>query len=144
MDVVRLVKNMKEWIDRSSKEYGKLVESKAYTKRKKGHEEEYGFCHRVTKLDCTGHFQKRLGTALRELRNKQKKKLKDGKSVDGKGHRLSDKTIDKLQEYYGKAIRRNVSRNAKSEQEINSAIISMQVAIFAVLYHGVMLPGSVA
>ena len=136
---------MKEWIDRSSKEYGKLVESKAYTKRKKEHEEENVVCHRVKKLDCTGHVQKRLGTALRELRNKTKKEIERRKSVGGKlGHRLSDKTIDKLQEYYGKAIRRNVSRNAKSEQEINSAIISMQVAIFAVLYHGVMLPGSVA
>ena len=66
--------------------------------------------------------------------------MKDRKSVGRKGHRLSDKTIDKLQEYYGKAIRCNVSRNAKSEQEINSALKSMQDAIFAVLYHSVMLP----
>jgi hypothetical protein len=100
-------------MDRQSKEYGKWVESKAYTKWKKDHEEENVVCHRVKKLDCIGHVQKRLGTALRELKKKTKGKLKDCKSVGGKGHRLSDKTIDKLQEYYGKAIRRNVTRNAK-------------------------------
>ena len=118
MDVVRRM-------DRQSKEYGKWVESKAYMKWKKDHEEENVVCHRVKKLDCIGHVQKRLGTALRELKKKTKGKLKDRKSVGRKGHRLSDKTIDKLQEYYGKAVRCNVSRNAKSEQEINSAIKSM-------------------
>jgi hypothetical protein len=129
-----------ERMDRQSKEYGKWVESKAYTKWKKDHEEENDVCHHVKKLDCISHVQKLLGTALRELKKKTKGKLKDRKSVGRKGHRLSDKTIDKLQEYYGKAIRCNVSRNAKSEQEINSALKSMQDAIFAVLYHSVMLP----
>ena len=55
---------------------------------------------------------------------------------------LSDKTINKLQKYYGKAIRRNVNRNSKTEREINSAFKSMQDAIFAVLYHCVMMPGA--
>ena len=96
----------------------------------------------MKKLDCIGHVQKKLGTALRELKKKTKGKLNGGKAIGGKGHRLSDKTIDKLQEYYGKAIRRNVSQNAKSEEEINSAINNMQDAIFAVLYHCVMLPNT--
>ena len=78
------------------------------------------------KLDCIGHVQKRTGTALRALKKKTKGKLQDGKSVGGKGRRLSDKTIDKLQQYYGKAIRRNVTRNAKSVIEINKAIKNME------------------
>ena len=54
-----------------------------------------------------GHVQKRLGTALRKYKNDKKgKKLSDGKSVGGKG-RLTDKIIDKMQNYYGKAIRGN-------------------------------------
>jgi hypothetical protein len=71
MDVVRF---KYERIDRQSKEYGKWVESKAYTKWKpfSFHEEENVVCHHVKKLDCIGHVQKRLGTALRELKRKQK------------------------------------------------------------------------
>ena len=65
---------------------------------------------------------------------KSKGKLKDGKAVGRKGHRLSDKTIDKLEDYYGKEIRRNVNRNAKTEREINSGIKSTQDATFPVLY----------
>jgi hypothetical protein len=76
-----------------------------------------------------------MGTALRELKKKTKGKLKDGKSVGGKGHRLSDKTIDKLQEYYGKANKVEISQKAKSEKSIKN----MQNTIFAVLHHSVML-----
>ncbi|CAH3044759.1 unnamed protein product, partial [Pocillopora meandrina] len=46
-----------------------------------------------------GHVQKRMGTALR-------KKLADGKGVAGKG-RLTDKVINRIQNYYGNAIREN-------------------------------------
>ena len=54
-----------------------------------------------------GHVQKRLGTALRKYKNDMKgKKLADGKSIGGRG-RLTDKVIDKMQNYYGKAIRGN-------------------------------------
>ena len=49
----------------------------------------------VSKQECIGHAQKRVGTALR--------KLKKG----GKG-KLTDAIIDKLQNYYGIAIRSNV------------------------------------
>lgn len=131
-----------ERMDRKSKEYEKWIKSANYNKWKKGHEEETVICNRVTKLDCIGHVQKRLGTALRELKRRSTGKLKDGKSVGGKGHRLSDKTIDKLQEYYGKAIRRNITKNAKSVSEINKAVKDMQNAIYAVLYHCTLLSDS--
>ena len=110
MAVVKREKS--ERMDRQSKGY------ETWKKWKKEHEEKRAQCNQVVKLDCIGHVQKRMGTALRDLKKKTKGKLEDGKSVGGKGHRLSDKTIDKLQEYYGNAIRRNVTRNAKSATEI--------------------------
>ena len=50
----------------------------------------------VVKKECVGHVQKRLQTALRKLKNKKK-------GMGGKG-RLTDATIDKLQNDYGIAI----------------------------------------
>ena len=141
-DVYRCCETCEKYenMNRQSKEYENWVKSNAYGKWKKEHEEESVVCRRVKKLDCIGHVQKRLGTALRDLKKKTKGKLNDGKAIGGKGHRLSDKTIDKLQEYYDKAIRRNISRNVRTERQINSAIENMQEAIFAVLYHCVMMP----
>ncbi len=56
--------------------------------------------------ECVGHVQKRMGTALRKLKSqKGKKKLMDGKTIGGAG-RLTGAKIDKLQVYYGLAIRR--------------------------------------
>ena len=53
------------------------------------------------KLECVGPVQKRLGTRLRKLRNNFKgQKLADGKGMSGKG-RLTDKIINKMQNYYG-------------------------------------------
>ena len=66
-------------------------------------------CNSVMKLDCVGHVQKRVGTTLRELRKKTSGKLKDGLPVGGRKHRLTDKAIDKLQQYYGRAIRKKHS-----------------------------------
>lgn len=55
----------------------------------------------LTKLECVGHVQKRLGTALRKHNQKLgSKKLIDGKTIGGI-RRLTDKKIDKLQVYYG-------------------------------------------
>ena len=76
------------------------------------------------KLECVGHVQKRLGTRLRKLRTDYKgKKLDDGKKIMGKG-RLSDKSINTLQNYFGMAIRQNASN-----------LYVMKKAIGAVLYH---------
>ena len=68
----------------------------------------------VQKGECIGHIQKRVGPRLRRLRKKE--------SLGGAG-RLSDKAINKLQYYFGIAIRK-----------INSSVISMKKAIGAVLF----------
>ncbi len=75
-----------------------------------------------------------MGTHLWELRKKQPK-LKDGKSVKGSKHRLTDKTLDKLQTYYGNAISANVKPGKLTPQEQKKQIKIMQKAILAVLYH---------
>ncbi|GBM47549.1 hypothetical protein AVEN_90262-1 [Araneus ventricosus] len=54
----------------------------------------------VAKCESIGHVRKRMGTHLRNLKNKNKK-------LGGKG-KLTDNFINKLQNYYGIAIRANV------------------------------------
>ena len=69
--------------------------------------EKYGEAYKVTKEECVGHVQKRMGTSLREYKKRMRgKKLTDGKTVGGAG-RLTDRVIDSIQNYYGKAIRAN-------------------------------------
>ncbi|GFV97955.1 uncharacterized protein TNCV_5069951 [Trichonephila clavipes] len=70
----------------------------------------------VTKLECIGHIQKRVGSRLRKLK-------KNTKVLGGKG-KLTDKFIDKLQNYYGIAIRSNVGCHKK-----------MQSAVIAAFFH---------
>ena len=53
----------------------------------------------VQKRECIGHVQKRVGTALRKLK-------KDNPGPGGKG-KLTNAMIDKLQNYYGIAVRSN-------------------------------------
>ena len=61
----------------------------------------------IKKYECVDHIQKRLGAALRKIKNKQdNKKLSDGKKIGGYG-RLTANQIDKLQTYHGLAIRRH-------------------------------------
>lgn len=61
----------------------------------------------VQKIDCIGHVQKRMGTALRNLKKHYRgQKLSDGKTIGGHG-RLTKKLIDSLQNYYGRAIKEN-------------------------------------
>lgn len=70
----------------------------------------------VQKLECIGHVQKRVGSRLR--------KLKDSvPSLKGKG-KLTDALIDKIQNYYGIAIRSNVGN-----------LSSMQSATIAAFFH---------
>ena len=54
---------------------------------------------KVEKLECIGHVQKRVGNRLRNLK-------KNVKGLGGRG-RLTVNIIDKLQNYYGMAIRQN-------------------------------------
>lgn len=78
----------------------------------------------VTKLECIGHIQKRMGTRLRRLcKDKKGNKLEDGKGIRGKG-RLTDSVIDELQSYYGKAIRDNVNN-----------LEAMHKAVWAIYFH---------
>ena len=85
-------------------------------------------------------MQKRMGKALRELRKKTTGKLNDGSSVGGKKHRLTDFCMDKLQTYYGNAIRRNVKPGVLTSDEAKKQIKIMQNDILAVLYHSCSIP----
>ena len=68
-----------------------------------------------------------------------KSKLSDGKPVGGRAGRLTRPTIDKLQKYYGNAIRQCVDKKAKTKQEVENAVKKMQCAIKGVLYHSVKI-----
>jgi len=77
----------------------------------------------VAKIDCVGHIQKRLGTRLRNL--VEKEKFADGSGLGGKG-KLTKARIDSMQNYFG--------------QEITSHrhdLEGMQTAVKAILYHSV-------
>ena len=79
---------------------------------------------KVTKLECVGHVQKRMGSRLRALKKRSgKTHLDDGKPIGGRG-RLTDNVIDSMQVYYGKAIRNNTH-----------SVKAMQDAIWAIWYH---------
>ena len=60
---------------------------------------------KVTKYECIGHVQKRMGNRLRKMR-------KTVKGLGGTG-RLNDKMIDKFQNYYGISIRRNTGNSVE-------------------------------
>ncbi|GFU13060.1 uncharacterized protein TNCV_1444941 [Trichonephila clavipes] len=70
----------------------------------------------VTKYECIGHIQKIVGSRLRKLK-------KNIKGLGGKG-KLTDKFINKLQNYYGIAIRSNVG-----------CLEKMQSAVIAAFFH---------
>ena len=78
----------------------------------------------VQKLECVGHFQKRVGTRLGKLKSENKGKLSDGKPLTGKG-RLTDKVINKLQNYFGIAIR----------QYTRTTVFGLKKSIGDVLYN---------
>ena len=61
----------------------------------------------MTKMDCVGHVQKRMGTALWNFKVQHRgQKLSDGKTI-GEAGRPTDSCINSLENYYGDAIRRN-------------------------------------
>ncbi|GBM06614.1 hypothetical protein AVEN_220048-1 [Araneus ventricosus] len=70
----------------------------------------------INKLECIGHIQKRVGTRIRKLKN-------ETPSVRDKG-KLTDKFIDKLQNYYEIAIH-SVVGNLKN----------MQTTVISAFYH---------
>ena len=82
-------------------------------------EKKFGERYEVKK-ECVGHVQKRLGTALRKYKiDKKGLKFSDGKGVGGRGQ-LTDKVIDKMQNYYGKAIRGNKGDLEGMKKSINA------------------------
>ena len=96
------------------------VNSTSYGRVKEALEEKFGSDYQIRKEECVGHVQKRLGTALRKYKKDKKgNKLSDGKSVGGKGW-LTDKIIDQMQNYYGKAIRENKGSLAWMKQSIKA------------------------
>lgn len=73
---------------------------------------------KIEKLECVNHVCKRMGARLRRLKLESKnKKLDDGKSLGGK-NRLTDKMIDQIQSYYGKAIKENTNNLQQMRQAI--------------------------
>ena len=71
----------------------------------------YGHDIKISKMECCGHVQKRMGARLRKLRKEKKNvKLSDGKPLSGRG-RLTDAEINLLQNYYGQSIRRHAGEN---------------------------------
>ena len=103
-------------------EYLRDGDSSSFLKVKES--KPYGTEDLITKSECIGHIQKRVGTRLQRLcANYKVKKLRDGKSITGK-NRLTTKIIDTLQNYYGMAIRNNTG-----------SLVDMVNAVNASLYH---------
>ncbi|XP_048590323.1 uncharacterized protein LOC116614896 isoform X3 [Nematostella vectensis] len=126
-------------LDKSSKEYKEWRDSEEYKKSEDEHALGSTECRRVEKLDCINHVSKRMGKALRTVQEKRGK-LPDGKPVGGRSGRLTTKTIQKLQNYYGKAIRNNVKKGILSADEKLKAVKAMKREIKAGLYHSCKLP----
>ena len=83
----------------------------------------YGVANLVSKHECLGHVQKRMGMALRE-KAKERFVNERGERVRMRGkERLTDKMIKLLTRYYGKAIRSNTGD-----------CVVMQDALWAVFY----------
>ena len=72
--------------------------------------------HEIKKLECVGHYQKRVGTRLRNLKKKEKGL--------GRRGRLTDAVIDRLQNYFGVAIRQN-----------SGNLTWMKAGVLATLFH---------
>ena len=68
----------------------------------------------VVKKECVGHVEKRVGSALRKLK-------KENKGLGGKG-KLTDALIDRLQNYYGIAIRSNVDNLEAMKKAIQASL----------------------
>jgi hypothetical protein len=78
----------------------------------------------VTTLEYIGHVQKKIGTSLRRLvKEKTGKKLHDSKPLGSKSS-LTQSETDKVQNYYGLAIRRNVNN-----------LEGMKRAVWAAFFH---------
>ena len=91
------------------------------------------------KLECIGHAQKRLGKALYEFK-KSSVKLDDGKPIKGRNGRLTKAAIEKLKNYYGKAIYNNAKKDITTSEERDQAVQLVKTKFFAGLFHCLNLP----
>ena len=92
-------------------------DSKAYPAVK----DVYGPEKPVTKYECIGHYQKRVGTRMRKLK-------KNTKGLGGRG-RLTDTIIDKMQNYFGIALRQNCG-------DLNKMVMACKASMYHVAgYH---------
>ena len=104
-------------------------DSSAFGKVQEMLEKKYGDQYIIQKEDCIGHIQKRMGTALRKYKNNHRgTRLSDGKGVGGAG-RLTDAIVDRIQTYYGYAIRNN-----------KGDVTAMRNAIWAIFQHVIRGP----
>ena len=69
---------------------------------------------KVVKKECVGHVQKRVGNCIRK-----KKKLVHG--LGGK-EKLAEAVIDRLQNYYGIAIRSNKGNLTEMQKAVMASI----------------------
>ena len=84
----------------------------------------YGEDTIIEKRECIGHAQKRVAGRLRKLKEKYHGvKLSNGKTIGGRG-RLTDGMINKLQVYYGLAVRGNLEDICSLQKKYNGRIIS--------------------
>ena len=79
-------------------------------------------CIVVEKLECVGHIQKYLGSRLRNLKHTMKGPLVDGNTLVGKG-RLTDKVINKLQNYFGIVIRQSTGNTVYQLKKATRAVL---------------------
>lgn len=139
-DIYRICNDCEKYekMNKKSVAYQQWENSEEFKKWEESHWNGEADCKRVKKLDCIGHVQKRMGKNLISM-TKNAGKLNDGKGVGGRSGRLTRPCIDKLQNHYGNAIRKNVDKSAKTNAQVDTVIQNMQTAIKASLYHSVKL-----
>eukprot|EP00112_Aurelia_sp_Birch-Aquarium-sp1_P021080 Seg5580.2 transcript_id=Seg5580.2/GoldUCD/mRNA.D3Y31 product="hypothetical protein" protein_id=Seg5580.2/GoldUCD/D3Y31 len=119
-------------IDKRKLKYSQFVgdgDSSCYGSVAEAMRKKFDDSYTVTKEECVGHVQKRMGAALTKYKQDMKgTKLLDGKGVGGAG-RLTLEIIKKIQNYYGFAIRQN-----------SGNLEGMKGAVRAILQHIVQNP----
>ena len=82
-------------------------------------------CHTITKGECVGHFEKRVGSRLHNVKSQYKgKKFSDSKGIGGGKGLLTNKVINTFQNHYGMGIHQNTHN-----------LYAMGKAVAAVLHH---------
>ena len=90
--------------------------------RKVADSKPYGDELDIEKLECIGHYQKRLGNRIRKKRLKLKGNiLSDGKKIMGRG-RLTGKAINTMQNYFGMARRQNKGKLYEMKKAIGAVL----------------------